>query len=91
MSDTTLAMRSLPVDILALTTGEICFHLQASFDPVFYAERYPDIALGMVDPLEHYALFGWKEARDPCSWFCTQRYLAHYPDVARKGVNPLLH
>jgi hypothetical protein len=66
-------------------------HLQASFDRTFYVERYPDMALGVVDPLEHYALFGWKEGRDPSEWFSTRHYLADNADVARTGINPLLH
>lgn len=91
MNDATLALRVPPGDVLVLTAAEICFYLQTSFDRKFYTERYPDIAPGLVDPLEHYALFGWKEGRDPCDWFSTQRYLAHHADVAQKGVNPLLH
>ena len=91
MNSATLALQLPPGDILALSAAEICGHLRTSFDERFYAVRYPDITPGLVDPLEHYALFGWKEGRDPCEWFSTQRYLAHHADVAQRGVNPLLH
>ena len=74
-----------------LSNAEICEYLRPAFNRDFYVQRYPDMAAGLVDPLEHYAFFGWKEARDPCHWFSTRRYLAQYPDVAQSGVNPLLH
>jgi glycosyltransferase involved in cell wall biosynthesis/GT2 family glycosyltransferase len=91
MTGAPLAPRIPPGNVLALTAAEICGYLRSSFDRTFYIERYPDIALGVVDPLEHYALFGWKEGRDPSEWFSTQHYLADHADVARTGINPLLH
>jgi glycosyltransferase involved in cell wall biosynthesis len=90
-NDETLAVGLPHVDVLALSAVEICGYLQASFDRKFYIERYPDIAPDQVDALEHYTLFGWKEGRDPCAWFSTQRYLADHSDVAGQGINPLLH
>ena len=76
---------------MSLTPEEICRYLAGSFDLKFYSDRYPDMTLGHVDPLEHYAIFGWKEGRDPCEWFSTRRYLNSHTDVAQKGVDPLLH
>ncbi len=65
--------------------------LVADFDASFYRERYRDINAGLVDPLEHYCMFGWKEGRDPCAWFSTRRYLERNSDVAESGLNPFLH
>ena len=91
MSDA-ISMLELPAgDVLDLTLEEICGRLADSFDEQFYVERYPDMARGFVDPIEHYAVFGWKEGRDPCAWFSTRHYLACHVDVTQKGVNPLLH
>lgn len=61
------------------------------FDRSFYCDRYRDIDTDRVDPLEHYCVFGWKEGRDPCAWFSTQRYMARNADVAESGYNPFLH
>ena len=63
----------------------------ADFDASFYCDRYRDINAGLVDPLEHYCMFGWKEGRDPCAWFSTRCYLERNSDVAESGFNPFLH
>jgi glycosyltransferase involved in cell wall biosynthesis len=84
-------LSSSSVDLLALDATEICDYLRSSFDANFYLQKYSGILESVTDALEHYALVGWKEGRDPCSWFSTQLYLACYSDVARQGVNPLLH
>src|SRR5580658_1125050 len=65
--------------------------LQHDFDKAFYCDRYPDIKSDLVDPLEHFCIFGWKEGRDPCDWFSTRRYLDRHADVSDSGMNPFLH
>lgn len=84
-------MMPAPTDPRGLSFAETCHYINIGFDREYYTTRYPDMAEGHVDPLEHYALFGWRENRDPCFWFSTQRYLAAHSDVARMDVNPLLH
>ena len=44
-----------------------------------------------MNPLVHYGLYGWAEGRKPHLLFDPQWYLAHYPDVARSGIEPLAH
>jgi O-antigen biosynthesis protein len=44
-----------------------------------------------ISPLEHYAIFGWREGRDPSASFSTAEYLQRYPDVQAADMNPLLH
>ena len=39
----------------------------------------------------HYLEEGWREGRDPSPTFSTNDYLAARRDVARAGINPLLH
>lgn len=68
-----------------------CIQASGLFDAHFYLAGNPDVAAAGVDPLRHYAAFGWKEGRDPSPQFSTNGYLAAYPDVAKVGVNPLLH
>ena len=65
--------------------------LQSKFDRTFYCERYRDINTDLVDPLEHYCVYGWKEGRDPCPWFSTRRYMERNSDVAKSGFNPFFH
>ncbi len=51
----------------------------------------PDVKAQGVNPLLHYGIFGWKEARDPSAGFDTTLYLLGNPDVAAAGVDPLAH
>jgi GT2 family glycosyltransferase len=61
------------------------------FDPVFYLTKYEDIRQADVDPVSHYAQFGWIEGRDPSEYFSTTYYLSNNPDIKEKNVNPLVH
>ena len=61
------------------------------FDSVYYCERYSDIDRTLVNPLEHFLIYGWKEGRDPVAWFSTKRYLRRYGDVIESDINPFLH
>jgi hypothetical protein len=38
-----------------------------------------------------YGTIGWREGLNPDAWFDTSYYLSHNPDVAKQGVNALLH
>ena len=38
-----------------------------------------------------YNTAGWRQGLNPDAWFDTNYYLAHNPDVARAGINPLTH
>ena len=61
------------------------------FDAAYYLERYPDIAAGGIDPLEHYLTYGWREGRDPSPTFSTNYYLGTNQDIRDAGINPFLH
>ncbi|MBO9669756.1 MAG: glycosyltransferase family 2 protein [Sphingobium sp.] len=61
------------------------------FDPLWYAERYPDVIAAGRDPLDHFISHGGAEGRNPSDRFDTRWYLQRNPDVARSGMNPLLH
>ena len=60
------------------------------FDSGFYLRTYPDVAAAGLDPLEHYMVQGFREARRPFEGFdpifYRQRYLHGTHDA-----NPLLH
>src|SRR5882757_3775549 len=73
------------------TDADVQRVLQPEFDRSFYCDRYRDINTEVVDPLEHYCVFGWKEGRDPCVWFSTRKYAARNSDVRESGINPFLH
>ncbi len=64
--------------------------IATAFDPAFYRAVYADIPPGM-DALWHYRTQGWREARDPASWFSAADYLLAHPDVKRLKVDPLHH
>jgi hypothetical protein len=59
-------------------------------DPAWYRKTYPDIGPDM-DPIEHYAHFGWREGRSPNQWFSSAWYVHNYPDVPAAGADPLRH
>lgn len=60
------------------------------FDAAFYLSQFDGDA-PTADPIAHYLQKGWLEGLDPSPEFSTNGYLEDHPDVARSGVNPLLH
>lgn len=65
--------------------------IRGAFDSRFYLRRNPDIAEAGIDPLEHFVIAGWKEGRDPNSWFSVAYYLEASPDIQDANVNPFYH
>lgn len=61
------------------------------FDPDWYHARYGDVTLLGIGPEEHYLRIGARLLRDPGPHFSTGYYLTTHADVARSGMNPLLH
>ena len=65
--------------------------LDEHIDKEFYFDQYPDLINGLIDPAEHYMIYGWKEGRDPSPNFSTKYYLDSNPDIAKSRINPFLH
>lgn len=61
------------------------------FDAKWYLDTYEDVAKAGINPVNHYAFFGWKEGRNPSPYFNTNAYLEKYKDVAAAKKNPLIH
>ena len=61
------------------------------FDAKWYRDKYADVAKSGIRPEVHYALYGWKEGKDPSPKFITNTYLTQNKDVAAAGINPLVH
>ncbi|HZQ53399.1 MAG TPA: glycosyltransferase [Bryobacteraceae bacterium] len=57
------------------------------FDSSFYLAQAPDAA----DPVEDYLTRGWRAGCNPHPLFDTAFYLQRNPDLAARGLNPLLH
>ncbi|HEX7948072.1 MAG TPA: hypothetical protein VF495_25630, partial [Phenylobacterium sp.] len=64
--------------------------IASAFDPEFYAATYRELPAG-TDPFWHYCGWGWFEARDPAPWFSAAHYVAEYPELKRKGIEPFHH
>src|SRR5437667_313004 len=47
-------------------------------------------AIGHMNPLDHYLVFGGFEGRDPSPRFSSSHYLTYNGDVRQGGLNPLL-
>ncbi len=62
----------------------------AEFDTPFYLRTYPDVADAGIDPLEHYMVQGFREARRPFAGFDPAFYRQRYLDGST-DANPLLH
>jgi hypothetical protein len=73
--------------------------IQGGFDPEYYLLANADVAAAasaaggdaFAFARQHFAASGWTEGRDPNAIFDTKGYLAAYGDVARSGMNPLVH
>ncbi|POR43376.1 hypothetical protein CRT23_07660 [Methylobacterium sp. V23] len=73
--------------------------IQGGFDPEYYFLANADVAAAasaaggdaFAFARQHFAASGWTEGRDPNAIFDTKGYLAAYGDVARSGMNPLVH
>lgn len=64
------------------------------FDVSYYLEKNIDVRNAKIDPLKHYALFGYTENhenRDPNALFDSSYYNEKNKDVALAKENPLLH
>lgn len=61
------------------------------FDAAWYLERYRDVALLGVDPVEHYLWIGHRMGRSPSPTFCAPSYRNAYRDIRSSGMDPLLH
>ena len=73
---------------------ELSYHLmliQKHFDIDYYFTNNKDLEPGVIDPIEHYIHYGWKENRDPSPNFSTSYYIAKNPDIAKSNINPFLH
>lgn len=69
----------------------LCIGAAGLFDANLYLIHGSDVLESNLDPINHFCLFGWREARKPNLYFDTAWYLAANPDVAELEVNPLSH
>lgn len=60
------------------------------FDPIYYLNRYPDVASQGGDPLLHYCNSGWSEGRRPSLIFDSLYYIRNY-DITQGQIDPLVH
>lgn len=61
------------------------------FDPDWYVNQYPDVALTGLDPAYHFLKYGTLLTRDPGPNFSSAFYYDVKGWVKRQGMNPLLH
>ncbi|MCQ8241469.1 hypothetical protein [Rhizosaccharibacter radicis] len=80
-----------PVPALVSVTGTPVEPGSLLFDPDWYREQHPDVAMVGVDPVRHYLENGWQEGRDPNPFFDTIGYRNANPDVVASRMNPFLH
>ena len=61
------------------------------FDKEFYNQNLEANEPLILDPIMHYRSVGWREARNPNSWFDVTFYVGNNSDVAGANVEPLYH
>lgn len=61
------------------------------WDPEYYLEKNPDVAVAGVPPLGHYISSGWLEKRCLSRCYATEDYLIVNQDCLSLGVSPLEH
>ncbi|NVD39795.1 glycosyltransferase [Ensifer sp. HO-A22] len=60
------------------------------FDADWYLQQNADVKDAGLDAAKHYLDFGAAEGREPGPLFDSRKYIAHFPDVGLRGINPLL-
>ncbi|MBR1601005.1 MAG: glycosyltransferase family 2 protein [Alphaproteobacteria bacterium] len=61
------------------------------FDAKYYRRHNPSLWFSHCDLLDHYLTIGWLNGKNPSLTFDGNKYLYMYPDVAKVGINPLIH
>ncbi len=61
------------------------------FNVEWYQKICPELSKLPLTPIEHYLSIGYKMGLNPSEEFDGNLYLERYPDVAKEGVNPLIH
>jgi glycosyltransferase involved in cell wall biosynthesis len=61
------------------------------FDGQAYFAAHAEAGAGGIAAWLHYLVEGWRRGYNPSPGFHTAYYLDRHPDVARAGMNPLLH
>ena len=61
------------------------------FDPEWYCEQYPDVAISGIDPLEHFLEVGIYLERKPNPLFDPVWYLESNDDLSNITIDPLVH
>ncbi len=98
-----LPLTRSPADPADLQASKLPFSFQGPYsdpavnaiaphvDRAFYLLTYPDIAGSGIDPVVHYAVFGWREGRNPNAWFDSNYYLSNCETIGDQGINPFWH
>lgn len=64
---------------------------RSAFDDTFYRMQLGANERRLMDPVNHYVVFGDKEGYDPVPGFSTEFYLQAHDDLKRAGINPFYH
>ncbi|WP_159999570.1 glycosyltransferase [Roseomonas sp. 18066] len=87
-----MAVSSLEVTAPGISAEDLLLVTRSGlFDPAHYRLQCSPGTLEGHDPVAHYLAQGWRQGLDPSQGFATAFYLERNPDVARSGMNPLLH
>ena len=80
-----------PSGVIAPELGDAAIaRLKDAFDAEFYLRTNPDLPRE-TDAFQHFMSVGWRQRRDPASWFSVEQYLRTQGDVAATDQNPFEH
>ena len=77
-----------------LTDASACCEMVAAselFDAEWYLRTYSGVAKAGVNPAWHYALYGYRDGRNPGPHFNTLKYANAVPELKYSGINPLCY
>lgn len=92
VDERTLSSKMAPIDRLVKARAEEeMIRCSEWFNAEWYLSEYQDVLVSKVDPAHHYYYQGWREGRNPSTFFDTNAYIqTHFGDRA-PSLNPLIH
>jgi hypothetical protein len=68
---------------------KIAIIMSGWFDDKYFIDNNTDLQTKLT-AIEYFTKYGWREYRNPNRWFNIKSFLSKYPEIKKRGVNPLV-
>jgi glycosyltransferase involved in cell wall biosynthesis len=68
---------------------KIAIIMSGWFDDKYFKENNTDLQTNLT-AIDYFTKYGWCEYRNPNRWFNIKSFLSTYPEIKKRGVNPLV-